>query len=601
MTTIAAHAPELCIDPVAAFSAWVERLGSLMSGRIEVLAEVFEPDGYWKDILSFGGRRTHAGHEDIKRRLLASLSVVQPRNLRLAASRAAPRRVKRSGRAMIEGYFDFDTAIGGGTGFARLLVNESRPIGSRAWIVLTTLQQLAGYEERMGARRPSGIEYSMNFAGDNWLDKRRKAAAYVDRDPEVLIVGGAQSGLILAARLVTRGVDALVVEKSGRLGDVWRQRYHSLTLHNEVWANAMPYLPFPATWPTFVPKDKLAGWLEYYAEAMEINAWTSTEFTGARYDAAKRRWSARLKRADGTERTLTVKHLVLATGGVSGVPKIPPVPGLNAFTGEVLHSSRFSSGVAYRGKHAIVIGTGTSGHDVAQDLSSNGAASVTMVQRSPTCVISLVPSGTMVYSVYGEGPPPEDIDLLTASVPYPVMREAYQWLTKKTCALDQKLLDGLRAAGFELSFGEDDTGFYMLYLRRGGGYYLNVGCSDLIAAGKIRIVQHRDLDAFSANALRMKDGSIIPADLVVLATGFDNQQENVRRFLGDEIADRVGPIWGFDDDYTMRNMWKRTAQEALWIMGGSLIDARLNSTFLALEILAELRGVRYRSEIGNAS
>jgi hypothetical protein len=181
------------------------------------------------------------------------------------------------------------------------------------------------------------------------------------------------------------------------------------------------------------------------------------------------------------------------------------------------------------------------------------------------------------------------------------MREAYQWLTKKTCALGQKLLDGLRAAGFELSFGEDDTGFYMLYLRRGGGYYLNVGCSDLIAAGKIRIVQHRNLDAFSADALRLKDGSIIPADLVVLATGFDNQQENIRRLLGDEIADRVGPIWGFDGDYTMRNMWKRTAQEALWIMGGSLIDARLNSTFLALEILGELRGVRYRSDGGNAS
>jgi cation diffusion facilitator CzcD-associated flavoprotein CzcO len=601
MTMIAAEVPDLCIDPVAAFCAWVQRLSTLMSGRTEVLAEVFEPDGYWKDILSFGGRHTRAGHDDIKRQLLASLSVVRPTNVRLAASRAAPRRVRRSGRVMIEGYFDFDTAIGSGTGFARLLLDESDPMRSRAWIVLTTLQQLAGYEERIGTHRPSGIEYSMNFAGDNWLDKRRKAAAYADRDPEVLIVGGAQSGLILAARLVQRGVDALVVEKSSRLGDVWRHRYHSLTLHNEVWANAMPYMPFPSTWPTFVPKDKLAGWLEYYAEAMEINAWTSTEVTAATYDAAKRRWNARLKRADGSERTITVKHLVLATGGVSGVPKIPPVPGLNAFTGEVLHSSKFSSGVAYRSKNAIVIGTGTSGHDVAQDLSSNGAASVTMIQRSPTCVISLVPGGTMVYAVYGEGPPPEDIDLLTASVPYPVMRDAYQWLTKKTCALDKKLLDGLRAAGFELSFGEDDTGFYMLYLRRGGGYYLNVGCSDLIAAGKIGIVQHRNLVAFSANALHLKDGSIIPADVVVLATGFDNQQENVRRLLGDEIADRVGPIWGFDEEYTMRNMWRRTAQEALWIMGGSLIDARLNSTFLALEILSELRGVHYRGDNGNAS
>jgi hypothetical protein len=494
---------------------------------------------------------------------------------------------------MIEAYFDFDTSIGTGTGFARLLLNDSRPTHSKASIVLTTLQQLSGYEERIGSRRPTGIEYSTNFAGDSWLDKRRKSQAYADRDPEVLIVGGAQSGLILAARLVQRGVDVLVVEKSARLGDVWRQRYHSLTLHNEVWANSLPYLPFPPTWPTFVPKDKLAGWLEYYAEAMEINSWTSTELVSATYDAAKRVWNAQLRRHDGTIRAMTVPHLVLATGGVSGVPKAPILPGLDSFAGEIVHSSAFTSGLAYRGKNAIVIGAGTSGHDVAQDLSSNEAAHVTMVQRGPTCVISLVPSGTMVYSVYGEGPPPEDIDLLTASVPYPVMKEAYQWLTKKTCALDQALLDGLRAVGFELDFGEDETGFHMMYLRRGGGYYLNVGCSNLIASKAIGIVQNRDTDRFVSDGLLLKDGTKIPADLVVLATGFSNQQENVRNLLGDEVANRVGPIWGFDEHHTMRNMWRRTAQDHLWIMGGSLIDARLNSTFLALEILAELRGIRY--------
>jgi len=582
------------IDPVAAYTAWVERLATLMSAKLEALPEVIEPAGYWKDILAFTwARQTFAGHDEIRRGLLASLGAVKPRDIRASVSRSKPRFAKRSGRSVIEGFFDFETSIGSGTGFARLLLNECHPLHSRAWIMLTTLQQLSGYEERLGANRPSGVEYSMNFAGDNWLDKRRKAASYADHDPEVLIVGGAQSGLILAARLVQRGVDTLVVEKSRRLGDVWRERYHSLTLHNEVWANSLPYMPFPATWPTFVPKDKLAGWLEYYAEAMEINTWTSTEFTGASYDTAKRLWSARLKQSDGSERTLDVKHLVLATGGVSGVPKTPSMPGLDTFAGEVLHSSAFTSGIAYRGKHAIVVGSGTSGHDVAQDLFSNGAARVTMVQRSPTCVVSLVPSGTMVYSVYSEGPPPEDVDLLTASVPYPVMREAYQWLTKKTCGIDKPLLDALRTAGFELRFGEDDTGFHMLYLRRGGGYYLNVGCSDLIATGAIRIVQHRNVERFSPCGLQLKDGSTVPADLVVLATGFDNQQENVRRLLGDEIADRVGPIWGFDENHVMRNMWKRTPQDGFWVMGGSLIDARLNSTFLALEILAELRGARY--------
>ena len=101
----------------------------------------------------------------------------------------------------------------------------------------------------------------------------------------------------------------------------------------------------------------------------------------------------------------------------------------------LLHSSTFGSGISYEGKRAIVFGTGNSGHDVAQDLHANGAAEVTMIQRSPTCVVSLVPSGTMVYALYSEGPPNDDIDLITAAIPYPVLRETYQWLTKRTCAL----------------------------------------------------------------------------------------------------------------------------------------------------------------------
>jgi cation diffusion facilitator CzcD-associated flavoprotein CzcO len=281
---------------------------------------------------------------------------------------------------------------------------------------------------------------------------------------------------------------------------------------------------------------------------------------------------------------------VLATGSVSGVPHVPRLPGLDSFDGEVVHSSAFASGIPYRGKRAIVVGTGNSGHDVAQDLYSNGAAGVTIVQRSPTCVVSLVPSGTLVYALYSEGPV-EDIDLITASIPYPVLRQTYQWLTKKTCELDSELLDGLEAAGFETDFEPDGTGFHMRYLRTGGGYYINVGCSDLIADGKIRLVQARDLAGFAPTGLRLDDETVLDADLVVLATGFENQQEGVRRLLGDDIAERIGSIWGFDENGFMRNMWRRTSQEGFWIMGGALNEARLYSRFLAVQIKADLEGI----------
>jgi cation diffusion facilitator CzcD-associated flavoprotein CzcO len=501
----------------------------------------------------------------------------------------APRVVRRSALTLIEGYFDFDTVAGRGTGFVRLVFDEAAPSATRIWIGLTALQELAGFEEKAGPNRPTGVRYSYNFAGDNWLDERVKAREHAGRDPEVIIVGAGQSGLALAARLTTIGVDTLLVEANARVGDNWRHRYHSLTLHNEVWANSLPYMPFPGTWPTFVPKDKLAGWLEYYAEAMELNVWTSTSFAGASWDEATGSWTVRLEQPDGSGREVRAAHLVLASGAVSGAPKMPALPGLGGFRGQLMHSTDFTSGTAWQGKRAVVVGTGNSGHDVAQDLFSNGAE-VTMIQRGPTCVVSLVPSGTMVYAIYSEGPA-EDIDLITAAIPYPVLQDAYQWLTRKTCALDADLLGRLHAAGFRTDFGDDNTGFHMKYLRYGGRYYINVGCSELIADRKIGLVQAADVETFTADGLRLRDGTEIGCELVVLATGYENQQASIRRFLGDEVAGRAGPVWGHDDEGFMNGMWKRTGQPGLWLMGGALMEGRLWSRFLALQIRADLQGM----------
>lgn len=577
---------------VQAFEGWLAEFSAALTGRQpSQVAAVIAEDGYWKDVLSLTWDFTlFSGASEITEVAASAVESIRPESLRVSADRSDPRVLRRSAKTVVEGFFDYETPVGRGTGFARLLLDTDSPSRSRALFMLTTLQELHGFPEQYGKNRPTGVEYSEHFGGDNWLDKRVKEQAFEDHDPEVLIVGGGQAGLIIAARLRQIGVDSLVVEKQPNVGDCWRKRYHSLTLHNEVWANSMPYIPFPPTWPTFLPKDKLAGWMEFYAEAMELNVWTSTEFLGSTYDETNQIWSARVNSA-GEEKTLRVKHVIMATGIASGLPNVPDIAGIEQFSGEVLHSSQFDDGLQYAGKRAIVFGTGNSGHDVAQDLYSNGAEHVTIVQRSPTCVVSLVPSGTLVYSLYSEGPPNEDIDLITTAIPFPVLKDSYQWLTKTTCELDKDLLDRLRAVGFELDFGEDDTGFHMKYLRRGGGYYINVGCSDLIADGKIGLVQARNIDSFTDEGLRLDDGQMIPADLVVLATGYKNQQEGVAQFFGADVAEKLGPIWGFDDQYFMRNMWKRTPQEGLWIMGGSLIECRQYSRYLALAIKASLEGI----------
>lgn len=574
------------------FSNWLKGFAQLCETPTrEQFHTLFDEDCYWKDILSFtGGYRTYARETDVFDAFKAAIATTPVDNVRIADHRIAPRHVRRSAKDIIEAYFDFDTPQGHGTGFVRLLVTDGSDAG-RAWLMLTTLQSIHGHEEQIGERRPTGVEWSQSFAGDNWLEQRQSEKQYRDRDPEVLIVGGGQGGLTLAARLRQMGVDALIVEKHPRVGDNWRTRYHSLTLHNEVWANCLPYMPFPETWPTFVPKDKLAGYLEAYAEAMELNVWTSAEMQHATYDADQETWTVDLVNASDGARKIRARHLVMAIGGSTGVPNTLTLPGIDQFVGEIVHSSEFRGGVAYRNRHAIVIGAGTSGHDVAQDLYENGAASVSLVQRGPTCVVSLVPSGTMVYGLYREGPP-DDMDLITAAIPYEVLRETYQWITKRTCEIDAELLESLRAVGFKLDFGHDDTGFHMMYLRKGGGYYINVGCSELIADRKVALVQADQIDTVVAEGIRLTDGNTLPADLIVNATGYRNLQNALADRLGAEIAERVGPIWGFDENHAMRNMWQRTAQESLWIMGGTLIDARLYSRFLAVQIVADLRGVK---------
>ena len=277
------------------------------------------------------------------------------------------------------------------------------------------------------------------------------------------------------------------------------------------------------------------------------------------------------------------RHLIFATG-VSSIPSYPDLPGLKDFAGTVVHSGDFKDAETWRGRKALVLGTGTSGHDVAQELQAHGA-DVTIIQRSKTYVVSLKEAQS-VYAIYSEGIPFDDCDLLATSMPYPVLQRSYQLSTAKGRVVDKALLEALAARGFRLWFGEDETGFQMMYLRRGGGYYFNVGCSELIISGKVKLLQFADIDTFAAGGALLRDGSTVPAELLVLATGYKNQQETARLYLGDEIADKIGPVWGFDDGGELRNMWRRTAQEGLWFTAGSLAQCRIFSRYLALQIKA---------------
>lgn len=550
---------------------------------------LFLPDSSWRDVLALSWNiQTVDGADAVIAELKRHAGRTAPRRFAIDPDRRAPRKVMRAGTNAIEAMFKFETAEGRGSGIVRLIPDATDGNTLKAWTLLTELGELKGFEEELGINRPRGNAYSRDFRGPNWLDLRKASADYADRDPTVLVVGGGQSGLCIAARLKQLQVDTLIVDREERIGDNWRKRYHALTLHNQVQVNHLPYMHFPPNWPTYIPKDKLANWFEAYVDAMELNFWTSTEFEGGHYDESEGRWTVTLRCADGTRRTMHPRHVVLATG-VSGIPSVPDIPGLKDFAGKVMHSSFYEDGENWKGKRAIVIGTGNSGHDIAQDLHSSGA-SVTLVQRSPTLVVSIEPSAQLVYAPYNDGTL-DDNDLITMSMPLKLGRKSHAMVTEKSKALDKDLLEGLARAGFKLDYGEDNTGWQFKYLTRGGGYYFNVGCSDLIVKGEIALKQFADIETFVADGARMKNGEFVAADLVVLATGYKRQEELVKKLFGADVADRVGTIWGFGEEQELRNMYTRTGQAGLWLIAGGLAQCRIGSKHLALQIKAIEQGL----------
>lgn len=569
------------IQWLAAFEA------ALAQGTEAALAAVlWEPETHWRDLMAFTWTITpHDTAADTIAGLVAAQPTIKARNFRLGENRTAPRRVIRHGVPSIEAFFAFETETARCSGIVRLVADAPE----KAWVLATQIDEIKGHEEPINMRRPAGSAYSRTFGGDNWSDNRRKAQEYADHDPTVLIVGAGQAGLAIAARLGLLGVDTLLVDMRNRVGDIWRERYHSLALHNQVKLNHMPYLPWPPNWPKYLPKDMIAGWLETYAWAMECNVWNKTAFLGADYDDAAGLWTVRLTRADGSERVMRPKHLIMANG-VAGRPLLAKLPGLDQFNGTVMHTHHYREGAKWKGKKVIVVGVGTSAHDVAQDLHGHGAQ-VKMIQRGSATIASVKAAG-LVHSVYYEEDLPlPDCDMIAAASSYPLLVRSYQAAVEKMKQVDADLLAGLNARGFKLDWGDDNTGHQMKFRRKHGGYYLNCGCSELIVAGEIGLIQHEDTAHFVEGGLLMQDGSVEAVDLVVLATGYQSQEAVVREMLGDRIADRVGQIWGIAPNGEIANMFVSTPQPGLWFTGGGFAHCRIYSHFIALGIKVREMGL----------
>lgn len=563
---------------------WVEALNAaLAGGQAAALSKLFESDSHWRNLFGISWYfATFSGNAVVVEQLLARATEVRAGGFRVDTAALAPHHAVVAGRDVIEAVFAFETANGPGYGAVRLVRQpdgETKASTFKAWTFSTSLD----FDAICAARaRASAGSHTRDFAAPDWLEQRQASAAYETSDPDVLIVGGGHAGISVAVELNRIGLSALVIDREQRIGDNWRLRYRGLKLHNKTPVNHLRHLPFPSTFPDYIPKDKIANWLESYVDILEVDFWTRTHFDGADYDEAAQRWTARLTR-DGAARTLRPKHIVLATS-VSGTPNIPEIEGIENFKGSVLHSSGFAAGKQWSGRSVAVFGTGTSAHDICQELQAAGAR-VTMVQRSPTMVVNVEPAQLYDKTYLGDGPPIAVRDILNSGVPLPVMKLAHKLITDEVKKIDAPLLSRLERAGFRLEFGEDGTGWPLKFRTRGGGYYFNVGASELIADGRIRLVQAADIAGYERDAIAFRDGTRLKCELFVLATGYKGPDHLLQQLFGESIAKRVGRVWGFDEvSSELRNMWTRTPQPGLWFVGGAYSQARIYSRYIAAQI-----------------
>jgi len=578
--------------PTAQIQQWLtDFVDAVSRGEFGKATSMFGDDSYWRDLVSFTWNlKTAEGPQQIQAMLDATVPNAKPSNVAIQGEGS-------EANGVTEGWFTFETATGRGRGHLRL-------IGGKAWTLLTTLQELKGFEEKKRENRPKGVEHGAFKDRKSWLEARQDEERTLGfaKQPYVVVIGGGQAGIILGARLKKLGVPAIIVEKNPRPGDSWRNRYKSLCLHDPVWYDHLPYLPFPDDWPVFSPKDKIGDWLESYTKLMELNYWPGTECKSARWDDVQQEWQVTVQHK-GESVTLQPKHLVFATG-MSAVPNKPTYPGMNSFKGAQMHSSQYKSGAEWRGKRAVVVGSNNSAHDICADLWEHGA-DVTMVQRSTTHVarsdslMDLALGGLYSESAVKSGIDTATADLIFASLPYkalpPLQVPVYQQMKER----DAEFYARLEKAGFQLDFGDDDSGLFMKYLRRGSGYYIDVGASELVANGSVKL-KNGAIERVTDSGLAMQDGSELKADLIVWATGYGSMNGWVAQLIDQPTADKVGKCWGLGSGTSkdpgpwegeLRNMWKPTQVPNLWMQGGNLHQNRHYSLCLALQLKARMEKI----------
>ena len=612
------------IDHVGVAASWVERLTALR-------ADHFVKEAYWRDLLALTGTfRTFQSPQSIIFAWKELTEKYSLSDLQLVPNSSAIR--SNPTISWIHARFTFRVSTRPAakcSGILRLVPDADGRW--KIWVLSTILEEIEGLDnpDVLLLRSQQKLSATEDSPSQISLRKRKDERRPRSNEFGCVVIGAGMAGLSTLSRLRALGVSAIAVERHRELGGNWLARYDSIALHTPRELGQMPFGRFfTAEDPIYLTAKELSRGYKAFADECGLDVWCSTNVEAAVWDETAQRWTLSAKR-DGHYMEIKSSHIVFAVGGFGAVPKMPKLPDPERFAGKVMHSVVFKNAKAWKGKNGVVIGAGTTAHDIAFDMYANGLCSVTMVQRGPTAMVLEPymrylwdPVSERAWSPYKHLPDMEQIYNEKANVPE-VDREGQsmpvaisRFMTNedlKAWAKDvPHLFEPLERVGFK--FDRYPDLFHHLF-ERSGGHYVDIGnASPKIADGSVGSIlqtdhcasadynhrkqiklKHAMPSSFTSNGLKFDDGTELDADVVVFCTGFEtNMRIAIEGIVGGDIAEQAGDYGEFDAEGELRNGWTTTGHPALWYAGGAINQSRFLSRFLALQIKAALAGVPLR-------
>ncbi|MFC8124750.1 flavin-containing monooxygenase [Streptomyces sp. NPDC057302] len=325
----------------------------------------------------------------------------------------------------------------------------------------------------------------------------------------VYVVGGGPGGLSVAAALRARGVRAVVLEKSDRVGASWRTHYDRLRLHTTRRLSALPGLAIPRSFGRWVSRDNVLRYLEKYAEFHQLEIVTGVEVSRIERTADGAGW---LLHASGG-RELTGSAVVIATG-YNHTPHLPNWPGRDTYTGELLHAGSYRDPRPYEGKDVLVVGVGNTGAEIAVDLVEGGAARVRLAVRTAPHIVRRSTAGW----------PAQRTGILCRRLPVALVDRLAGPIAKVS-------VPDLSARGLP----RPTSGLYSR-VKEGAIPVQDVGLIDAVRKGRVEPVAA--VDSFEDGKVVLADGTLIAPDTVIAATGYRRALEPLLGDLG--VLDRKG-------------------------------------------------------------